>query len=128
MATGDRSLSDVLRDIVRNIQDIIRSEVQLAKTEIRDKVEQAKPSARILGAGAVCALFAALFVLLSIFHALSLVMPQWTAALLIGVVLTAAASLLLSAGISGFKQLSPAPERTIETIKENVEWTKQHSK
>jgi hypothetical protein len=37
MAAGDRSLSDVLQDIIRNVQEIVRSEVRLAKTEIREE-------------------------------------------------------------------------------------------
>ena len=35
--TVDRSLSDVLQDLLRNLQEIVRSEVRLAKTELRDR-------------------------------------------------------------------------------------------
>jgi hypothetical protein len=35
---------------------------------------------------------------------------------------------MLTAGIQRFKQIHPTPARTVETIKENVEWAKQHTK
>ena len=128
MAAGDRSLSDVLQDIIRNVQEIVRSEVRLAKTEIREEAAKAKSSALLLGAGGVAAIFATLFLLLVIVYALALVMPGWAAALIVGAALAVVASVMLMAGIKRFKQIHPIPARTVETIKENVEWAKQHTK
>jgi uncharacterized membrane protein YqjE len=128
MAAGDRSLSDVLQDIIRNVQEIVRSEVRLAKTEIRVEAAKAKSSALLLGAGGVAAIFATLFLLLVIVYALALVMPSWAAALIVGAALAVVASVMLTAGIQRFKQIHPTPARTVETIKENVEWAKQHTK
>ena len=76
MASGDRSFSEVLQDIVRNVQEIVRSEVRLAKTEIREEAAKAKSSTLLLGAGALIAVFAMFFLLLAIVHALALVMPN----------------------------------------------------
>jgi uncharacterized membrane protein YqjE len=128
MAVEDRSLSDILQATIRNLQEIVRSEVRLAKTEIREEVAKAKSSAVLLGAGAVTAIFAILFLLLMIVYALALVMPSWTAALIVGAALAVVASVMLTAGIRRFKQIHPTPERTVETIKENVEWAKQQAK
>src|ERR1700682_3918892 len=66
MAAGDRSLSDVFQDIIRNVQEIVRSEVRLAKTEIREEAARAKSPTLLLGAGVVTAIFAMLFLLLMI--------------------------------------------------------------
>jgi uncharacterized membrane protein YqjE len=128
MAAGDRSLSGVLQDIVRNVQEIVRSEVRLAKTEILEEAAKAKSSTLLLGAGAVSAIFAILFLLLMIVYALALVVPSWTAALIVGAALAVVASVMLTAGVRRFKQIHPTPERTVETLKENVEWAKQHTK
>jgi uncharacterized membrane protein YqjE len=128
MAAGDRSLSDVLQDIIRNVQEIVRSEVRFAKTEIREEAAKAKSSTLLLGAGAVTASFAILFLLLMIVYALALVMPSWAAALIVGAALAVVASVVLTAGVRRFKQLHTAPERTVVTIKEKGEWAKQHSK
>ena len=128
MALGDRSISEVLQDIIRNVQEIVRSEVRLAKTEVRDEAVRAKPMAQLLGAGAVTALFAIFFLLFTIVNALATVMPIWAAALIVGAVLALAASIMLTSGINQFKQIYPNRDRTVETIKENVGWAKQHTK
>ena len=128
MAAGDRSLSDILQDTIRNVQEIMRSEVRLAKTEIREEAAKAKASTLLLGAGAITAIFAVLFLLLAGVYALALVIPLWAAALIVGAALAVVASIVLTAGMRRFKQIHPTPERTVETIKENVEWAKQQAK
>jgi uncharacterized membrane protein YqjE len=128
MSAVDRSFSDVLQSIVRNVQEIVRSEVRLAKTEIREEAVKAKTALLFLGAGAVSAIFAILFLLVTIVYALTLIMPSWAAALIVGVGLALTASMMLKAGIRRFKQIHPTPERTVESIKENVVWAKQHTR
>ena len=71
----DRSFSDVVQDILRNVQDIVRSEVRLAKVEIGEEAVRAKSSAVLLGVGAVTATYAIFFLLLMIVYGLGLVMP-----------------------------------------------------
>jgi uncharacterized membrane protein YqjE len=118
----------VFQDILRNVQEILRSEVRLAKTEIREEAAKAKSSALMLGAGAVTAMFAMFFLLLTVVHALTLVMPSWAAALIVGGVLAGVACVILLAGTRRFKQIHPTPQRTVETLRENVEWAKQRAK
>ena len=128
MSAADRSFSDVLQSIVRNVQEIVRSEVRLAKTEIREEAVKAKSALLFLGAGTVMAIFAILFLLVTIVFALSLGMPSWAAALIVGVALAIAASMTVMAGLKRFKQIHPTPERTVGSIKENVVWAKRHTK
>jgi uncharacterized membrane protein YqjE len=128
MAANDRSFSDVLQDIVRNIQDIVHLEFRLAKTEIQEEAVKAKPAAVLTGSGILCGLFAAFFLLLAIVYALAIVMPAWAAALIVGVVLFAVAGGVASAGLKRFKHVHPAPDKTIESLKENLEWAKQQTK
>lgn len=125
--TGDRSFSDLLQDIVRNLQEIVRSELRLAKIEIRDEAVRAKRPLLLLGFGTAAAMFAALFLLWTVVYAIALVLPSWASALIVGVTLAVIGGAAMMAGIGRFKQI-PAPERTIETLKENVEWAKQQTK
>ena len=128
MTTNDRSFSVVLQDIVGNIQDIVRSEVRLAKTEVREQAAKAKSAGILLGAGAVCGVFSALFVLLAIVCGLARIMPDWTAALSVGLALALVAGVTVSMSIKRFTRIHAAPEKTIRSLKENVEWSKQHVK
>jgi uncharacterized membrane protein YqjE len=126
--SGERSFSVVLQDIVRNIQEIVRSELRLAKSEIREEASKAKSSALMLGSGVVLSLFAVLFLLLTVVFSLSNVLPIWAAALIVGLGLAIAGGMMLAMGVKLTKRIHPTPERTMKSIKENVKWSKQHSK
>jgi uncharacterized membrane protein YqjE len=124
----ERSISDVVQDIIRNLQEMVRSEVRLAKTELREEAGKAKSAGILVGGGAVSAIFAVFFLLLMTVYALSRIVPDWAAALVVAGLMALVAALMLSAGRRRFKQVHPAPERTVENIKENVEWVKQRTK
>ena len=128
MATPNRSLTDVFQNIVGNVQEIVRSEVRLAKTELKEEAVKAKSAAIFLGVGGISAVFAALFVLITVVYALALVMPNWAASLIVAVIMSAIAGCMLIAGIKRLQQIHPIPERTVETVKESVEWAKQQTK
>lgn len=127
MATQERSISDVLQDIVGNIQDIVRSEVRLAKSEVREEFVKVKAAAPLLVAGAVGGLLAAFFLAWAAFAALSLVLPMWAAALIVAGLLGLVGGLTASAGVKTLQKVNP-PQHTIASVKENVQWVKQQVK
>ena len=56
---------------------------------------------------------------------LSLFLPEWAAALIVGAVLAAVAYVLVMQGKERVAEAGkPIPEQTIETVKEDVEWAK----
>jgi hypothetical protein len=125
---ADRSFADVLQDIVRNIQEIVRSEVRLAKAEISEEARKAKPAGVFLAAGAVFGLCAIVFGLLAAVYGLALVMPNWAAALTVSVASGLVAALGIRAGLVQFTRIDPTPDKTIRSLKENLEWSKQQLK
>jgi len=125
---ADRTFADVMQDIVRHVQEIVRAEVRLAKVEIGEEVDKSKASAMMLGVGAITAFFATFFLLFMIVDALSTAMPTWAASLIVAVVLAIAAAVMLSTGMKRYREIHPAPERTVETMKENIQWAKQQTK
>ena len=124
---GERSLSDVLRDIARNIQDIVRSELRLAKTEVREELANAQSAGVLLAIGFGGSLLAAFFLLLSIVYALSLVMPSWAAALCVGGARTVFAAVVFKFGGQRVKNIRVIPKGSA-SVKENLEWAKQQTK
>ncbi len=101
-----RSVSDVLRDIIGNVQEIVRSEVRLAKEELREEARQAKPAGLLLVLGALAAAFAILFLLLAIVYALSIIIPNWAAGLVVAMSLAIVAGGMLSAGRKWLGQIN----------------------
>jgi len=122
----ERPMSEVLKDIVGNLQEIVRSEVHLARAELKAEASRSIRASMLLGAGGAAGLFAAGFLLVCLAQLLSFVMPAWGASLLIAVVLGLLAIVMISKGRERFR--IPAPDRTIENVKENVEWIKNQTK
>jgi Flp pilus assembly protein TadB len=125
---SSRSVADVLQDIVANVQTIIRSEVRLAKAEVTEEVIKAGRAAGMMAGGLVAAWFTAWFLLLAVLFGLATIMPIWAAALLLFVIMGILAAVLVSAGKKRLRAVHPTPEKTIETMKENVEWVKNQTK
>jgi hypothetical protein len=127
MAVADRSFTDILRDVLTNVQDIVRAEVRWAKAEIGEDLNKARSAGLLIGVGAVCAVVCALFLLLACVYALSLVMPDWAAALIVAAAAGVAAAMTVSLGLKRFKTVQAAP-RTVATLKEDVRWARQLTK
>jgi uncharacterized membrane protein YqjE len=125
---GGGSIADILQEIVGNIQNIIRSEVRLAKTEIKEEATTAGKAAGMLAAGAVLAVYAVGILLLCAVYALRGPLPDWAAALVVGLVVAAIAGALVMIGINRIKSVNPKPEQTIDSVKEDVQWVKQQTR
>jgi uncharacterized membrane protein YqjE len=124
MQNGNRSVAAVLHDIVGNVQDIVRSEMRLAKTELKEELGKSRNAGILLGVGVLLLTFSVVFLLLAVVYALSTVVPDWAAALIVGGGVAVIAALCVGLGISRFKTVRAVP-KTTTSVKENVEWAKQ---
>lgn len=122
----ERSTADLVRDIIGNVQEMVRSEVRLAKAELREELAKTLSGVKMLGTAAVAGLFALGFVLVTVTQLLAMVMPAWAATLVMGVVLGVVAGVTFGKGRSQLKM--PTPEKTIENVKENVQWMKNQTR
>ena len=110
----------------RPLGELVKQEIDLAKAEMTEKGKKAGKGAGIFGAAgiigflALSALTACLIALLA--TALDHV---WLAALIVALVYGAVAGVLALTGKKEVQEATPpAPEQTIETLKEDVEWAK----
>ncbi len=124
----ERSTVDVIKDIVANVQEIIRSEFRLARAEMTQKARSASRAVIMIAAGAIVGLYALAFILVCIYNALSYAIWPWLSALIIGVVLGIIGGGTLLAGRRLLKQVNPTPERTVQSVKEDVEWIKNQTR
>ena len=121
----DRPLGEVARDLTRDVSLLVRQEVELAKAEMAQKGRVAAPGLGMIGVGGVLGLMAAGALTAFLILVLSLVLPEWLSALLVGAVLAGAAYVLARNGKERVADMgTPVPEQTIETVKEDVEWAK----
>ena len=123
-----RSVAQLVQDVVRDLQEIVRSEINLAKAEVSEKTSRASKVAGMFGGAAVAGLLGAMALTAAIIAALSLVVALWLSALIVAVVLLGAAGTMFLQGREKLRGLTPVPEQTVETLKEDVEWAKHRTK
>ena len=121
----DRPLGEIARDLTRDVTMLVRQEVELAKAEMAQKGRVAAPGLGMIGGAGVVGLMAAGALTAFLILVLSIFLPEWLSALIVGVVLAAGAYVLVKQGKERVDEAgAPVPEQTIETVKEDVEWAK----
>jgi VIT1/CCC1 family predicted Fe2+/Mn2+ transporter len=121
----ERPLGEVAKELTGDVSLLIRQEIELAKAEMTQKGRTAAPGLGMFGGAGIVALCAAGALTAFLVLLFSIFLPEWAAALIIGAVLAAAAYLLVRQGKERVADAGkPIPEQTIETVKEDVEWTK----
>jgi hypothetical protein len=121
----EQPLGDVARDLTRDLSLLVRQEMELAKAEMTQKGRIAAPGLGMIGGAGVAGLMAAGALTAFVILVLSIFLPEWVSALVVGVVLTGVAYLLAKRGKERVEEAgAPVPEQTIETVKEDVEWAK----
>jgi uncharacterized membrane protein YqjE len=121
---NDRAIAEVLQNILSNVYEIIRSEFRLAKVESQEQLSKAAKSSGLLAIGLLLATFALGLFLLTLVYALETVMAAWLAALIVAASVTIAAISIIQVGRERMRRIH-MPERTIATVKENVQWAKR---
>jgi hypothetical protein len=126
---SETSLATLLSGIVADAQELVRQEIALARQEVREEISTAKDAGIKLGiAGAVLAI-GGLLLVLTLAQGLAdlLNWPAWAGYGLVGLVLAIVGYFLLSAAQKRLSEIHPVPEKTVETLKENVEWLKDRT-
>lgn len=121
----ERSFQDILQDIFTKLEQIVRSEFRLARTELAAEATRAARAGKLVAVGAVSAFLGAWFLLLCCVYALAIVLPMWAASLVIGGAAAIVGGIALMAGVAKLRRINAAPPQTTESIRENVQWTKE---
>ena len=119
----ERSVGELFGQLTQDLSLLVRQETQLAKTEIQEKISRASRDLVSLAAGGVVALVGGFALTAAVI--LLLVDPiglePWLAALLVGALLAGGGYVMLRGGLRDLKRLDPAPRRTVESIKEDIQ-------
>ena len=124
---GERSLGEIVQDVMRDASEVVRGEVRLAKAEVSEKVGKAGKAAGLFGGAAVAGLMGLAALVAAGIAGLALIMPVWLAAVLVGVLLAAIGGILYALGKTRLTAIDPVPERTVQTIKDDVQWAKHRT-
>lgn len=125
----ETSVSTLVSGIVSDVQDLARKEIALARQEIKEDLNEAKDAAVKLGISGGVLAVGGLFLLVTLALGLAdlLDWPAWAGFGVVGLVFAVVGFFLFSSAQKQAKELKPMPEKTIETMKENVEWIKDRT-
>jgi uncharacterized membrane protein YqjE len=123
----ERSIGKLFGELSQDVALLVRQEAQLAKTEMQQKITRVKADLMAMVSGGVVVYLGALSLTAAVI--LLLIDPvglkPWLAALLVGLVLAVAGYIMLQRGAKDIKRTDPTPRRTVETIKEDIQWAKE---
>ena len=124
-----RSLVALVRDIADGSASLVRGEARIARIEIGEVVKGIATGTGFIAVGGVLALLGGLSLLAGV---ILLIGDQWlprdlywVAALLVVIVSGGIALLFARRGLSLLSPSALAPDKTVETLKEDKEWLKQ---
>jgi uncharacterized membrane protein len=123
----ERSIGELFGQLSQDMTLLVRQEVQLARTEMSDKLSRFTTNlVSVLSGGFVAylgglALVAALILAIRDLANISLALS----ALIVGAVLAIVGYVMLQKGVKELKRVDLAPRRTVETLKDDVQWAKE---
>jgi nitrate/nitrite transporter NarK len=117
-------VGELLSLVTSDVQTLFRQEVELAKTEVRQEATKAGKAAGMYGGAGFAGYMVLLFLSLAAVLGLANVIDGGWAALIVAAVWAVAAGVLYARGRAQMRTVSPKPERTVETMKENTRWAR----
>jgi hypothetical protein len=127
--SSERSLGELFGSLTTQLGRLVHQEVELARTELTANAVRTGRNASLIGVGALVgyagflALVAALICLL-----VQVGLSPWISSLIVGLVLVVIAAVLVQRGRSQLAAGSIAPERTIQSLRDDAEWAKEQTR
>lgn len=124
----DQTLGDLFGKLASDTSNLVRQEVTLAKVELTQSARKTGRNLAHLVVGGAIAYAALLTIVASAIMLLDRVLPAWSAALLVGLLIAGIAWLLVSKALTALRDTDMTPRNTVETLKEDAAWMKQQIK
>ncbi|MEZ4615971.1 MAG: phage holin family protein [Caldilineaceae bacterium] len=122
----NRSLSELITELTDDFSYLVRKEVELARTETMEKIRTATRSVVLLVAAGLLAYAGLIILLIAAADLLyAAIGVYWISSLIVGGVVLLVAAILYFAGRSALTNMQVAPEKTIETLKDDAHWVKE---
>jgi len=125
----DRSTGELLKRLSDETTTLVKQEIELLKAELAAKAKPAGMGAGMFGGAGLFGLGAFLALTAFFIALLDGAVPIWAAALIVAAVYAAIAGALAMTGRQKVREATPvAPEQTIESVKEDVQWAKTRTR
>lgn len=123
----ERSIGELFGQLSQDMTLLVRQEIQLARTEMSDKISRLTSNLISVGAGGFVAYLGGLALVAAVILALRDLanISLAVSALIVGAVLAIIGWVMLQRGLKEMKRVDLAPRRTVETLKDDVQWAKE---
>jgi hypothetical protein len=124
---NDRSLGELFGELSQDMTILFRQELQLARAEMSEKISRVTSNLVSVIAGGFVTYVGALALVAALIlglHELADI-PPWVSALIVGALFATAGYVMLNRGLKELKRVDLAPRRTVETLKDDVQWAKE---
>jgi hypothetical protein len=118
------SLGEIISDISAGLSRLFRQEVELAKAEIRGEASKAGKAAGMFAGAGVAGWLTLVMLSFALAYGLGNVMDMGWAALIVAVLWGVIAAALFVVARNRARTVSPVPQQTVETLKEDAQWLK----
>jgi hypothetical protein len=120
-----RPTGELVRLLSEQTSALVRQEMELAKVELTERGKAAGAGAGLLGGAGAIGLLAAGALTACLILLLDKAMDAWAAALVVALAYAVTAALVALSGRDRLREATPpAPEQTMESVKEDVRWAK----
>ncbi|MBA2626455.1 MAG: phage holin family protein, partial [Gemmatimonadales bacterium] len=122
----ERSFGELFGRLTEDMSLLMRQEVQLVKAEMKESVSRTTKDFVAVGAGGLVALAGGLTLVAALVLGLVAIgVSPWLSALIVGLVLAGVGFSMLKRGLGDLKRVDITPRRTVETLKDDVQWAKE---
>jgi protein-S-isoprenylcysteine O-methyltransferase Ste14 len=122
--THHDSIGGLLRGILIDVRELVREELALARFEMREQANRARLAIAILAAAAVALALGTVFLLIAMANGIAYALgwPVWAGYLMVALLLAIGGTVGLTAGRQRLRNVTPVPQETVATLKENSQW------
>ena len=127
--SDDRSVAELMKQLSDQTATLVRQEMDLAKAELTTKGKRAGLGAGMFGGASLFGVYALGALTACAILALAKAVDPWLAALIVTAAWGVIAGALALGGTLNVKRgVPPTPEQTVQSVKEDVEVTKQRAR
>jgi len=118
-------LTPLISGIINDAQTLIRQQLTLFQTELKNDLSRTKNASIPIAVGGAVAFLAAIFLFLAAAHLIVYLWPAcplFAAYGIVGLLLGGIGGALIYMGKAKFDTFNPLPEKSVEGLKENIQW------
>jgi len=133
-APTEPGMTSLVKGIVSDLGELIKKQLQFAGAELKADARKTWEASRMMAIGAGVATLGVVvltFMLVHLLHALTAPpatdpagLPLWACHGIVGGVFLVTGTAVVFAGKGKLESFNPLPDQTVQTMKENLEWTR----